>query len=357
MSDILHILPAEPFGGAQRLALDLAATQRGSGRDVGIVWTNRGDRARQAAEQAGVPFDFAGEGVERVTAVKQLAREAGSVHLHLAPPWIGLALPRRSCVVLHLHVRPSLTVHEPSVRRRIDAFAERSLLNRADRLIAISEWVSEAWQEEYPAIADKIDVVFNGIPLPPVLGRQDVSGRPLTVGVACRLSDRKGIEEFIRLAVAIRERSPEVAFRVAGDGPMRGRYEEMAADAGLGEAMRFDGFVGDMAGFWAGVDLAAFTPPFEPFGLRLIEPISFGLPVLAYKNGSGSDEVIARCRGVAATPYEDRDALADIAVDLSQRPDERQRLSEAGLSDVREHFSIEAMTRAVDAVYVRARGA
>jgi glycosyltransferase involved in cell wall biosynthesis len=99
------------------------------------------------------------------------------------------------------------------------------------------------------------------------------------------------------------------------------------------------------------VDIAAFTPPCEPFGLRLIEPIAHGVPVLAYRNGTGSDEVIDRCRGIVAAGYGEAGELAQAAVALVQSQPRRRQLVEAGLADLRQHFSVETMEAGVRAAY------
>ena len=106
-----------------------------------------------------------------------------------------------------------------------------------------------------------------------------------------------------------------------------------------------------MGAFWAGADLAAFTPPFEPFGLRLIEPIAYGVPVIAYRTGSGADEVIDACRGVRAVSYADAVALAREALALKNDPVALTTHGEAGRADIAKRFSMAAMTAGVTAVY------
>jgi glycosyltransferase involved in cell wall biosynthesis len=81
-------------------------------------------------------------------------------------------------------------------------------------------------------------------------------------------------------------------------------------ERGLERIVSFAGFVSPIGRFWADVDLAAFTSPCESFGLSLIEPVAAGVPAVGYLTGAGSDEVIARCRGIEAVPYGDADALA-----------------------------------------------
>ena len=192
---VLHLVPGAPFGGAQRLAVDLAAEQRRRGVDARLLLLSNGARSAATAEAADVPATVAGTGLARIAATRRAVRAASAdiLHLHLPPPWLVPVLPRGR-TVMHLHVRPSLTVHARSARRRLDALGERLTLSRANRAIAISAWVELAWRSAHPGLAVPIDVVHNGVVLPPVSPSAGQSAmRPFTVAIACRLADRKGV--------------------------------------------------------------------------------------------------------------------------------------------------------------------
>ena len=350
---VLHLVPGSPFGGAQRLVVDLAVKQREQSIDASILLLSTGPRLREFAEEKGVPAQTVREGPSRFPDTYRLVRKADAdiLHLHIPPPWLAFALPRKPTLV-HLHVRPVLSVHGSSVRRQLDALGERLTLSRADYAIAISHWVKDAWRTAYPQTKARFKVVYNGVNLPPVPTREAVE-QPFTISAACRLSDRKGIEEFIEFATVVKGQLPDAEFRIAGDGPLREVYEQAARDAGLGDAIVFEGFVSDMPSFWAKANAAAFTSPFEPFGLRLIEPITHLRPVLAYKNGTGSDEVIAQCRGIISAPYGDPETLATEAVRLASDRKRSKQIASEGLEDVTERFSVDAMSASLQAVYDR----
>jgi glycosyltransferase involved in cell wall biosynthesis len=230
----------------------------------------------------------------------------------------------------------------------LDALATRWLLGRADRAIAITEWIADAWRRGGAPRGLPIDIVTNGIELPDVPVARVLG---TTIGVACRLSDSKGLEELLALLPALKARLPGLAICIAGDGPRRARYEAQAAETGV--PVSFLGFVSDLEAFWRSVDLSIFSAPFEPFGLRLIEPVAYGVPVAAYRNGTGSDEVIDRCRGIAAVPYGDVVGLADLVADILSNSDRRRRMAVEGREDVAQHFTVAAMARGVDATYAR----
>jgi glycosyltransferase involved in cell wall biosynthesis len=354
---VVHILPAFPFGGAQRLAVDLAVRQSAKGFAPSIIFlsqsTDQGDQAVAAAKSAGIEAHILyGNSIAKVWRLRSVLMQAlpNVVHLHMpSPPMLAVLVPQRKFgLVAHLHARPILAVHAATPARRVTALAQRILLAHCDRTIAISQWIAEAWRMSQPRLAPV--VVYNGVALPrvlPDLARNDA----FTVGMASRLSDRKGVEEFLQAAAEIHLRAPDIRFRIAGDGPLRNVYEQTALELGLGDIMTFDGFVSDMGAFWRSIDLAAFTSPFEPFGLRLIEPVAAGVPVIAYLTGTGADEVIDQCRGVAAVPYGDVSAFADTVLAMRDDAGQRRHMAEDGRADIAKKFETSIMETSVSGVY------
>jgi glycosyltransferase involved in cell wall biosynthesis len=338
--------------------IDLAQAQNKTGTAAGIWYTNAGSVAHEIAKAAGVgvvsPADSEGSLWRRMRALRRALRKRDFdiVHLHLPPPWIAGVLPRNRSfgLVTHLHAPPP-RLHVGSPRRSIDAVGARVILSRSDLLISVSQWIEDRSRGALPGLATPVRIVYNGTILPcdAAFCERD-RGEPV-VGMATRLAPEKGVEELLDLARRIHELAPHIRFRLAGDGPMRAEYEALALQRGLGGVLAFCGFVEDIAAFWGGIDVAAFTPPIEPFGLRLIEPIAHGVPVIAYRNGTGSDEIIDRCRGIVATAYGQVGELAQAAVALAQSQPKRRQLVEAGIADLRRCFTVEAMEAGVRAAY------
>lgn len=355
---ILHIVPASPYGGAQRLVIDLAAWQNSGKTTAEIIFTAsdtaQADLALRAAERSGaLSSAICGRPWNLIYRLRRAISRSGilAIHLHVPPPWMlaTFFFKHHSLALIgHLHVRPTLMVHKSTRVRRIETAFQAALMRRCDRLIAISGWIADAWRAAHPSLDPCI--VYNGIPTPErQLVREDRVH--FTLGMASRLSDRKGVEEFLEVAAAVHKLAPDIRFVIAGDGPLRPRYERRVVELGLEHSLRFVGFVEDMPSFWRQLDLAAFTPPFEPFGLRLLEPLAHGLPVVAFRTGTGADEVIERCRGISSSEYGDIDALAKTVVELRAHPKRRFVMADEGFRDLTEHFSIRTMAAGVYATY------
>lgn len=350
---VLHVLPAEPFGGIQVVAVGLALQQRHAGLDARLLFTNAGREARRRASAAGVPvLRSRADGHRAGRMLSVVARLHGSraeiLHLHAPPPWIVAALvigPART-VVTHLH--------GPVGEWPVDRLAARRLAGRSAGLIAVSAWVKQGAAAALGCRPERIGVVYNGVEVPPAPPTRRASAEaPPTFGMATRLEADKGLDAFLHAAARIAELQPAARFRLAGEGPARTQAEAIARRL-LPGRVEFSGFVEDLGAWWTGVDVALFTAPVEPFGLRLLEPLGHGVPVVAYLNGTGSDEVARMCRGVVTVPWGDTAAFARRAVALAASCDERSRLVREGREDLAACFSLAGMERAIGGVYDQA---
>lgn len=350
---VLHVLPAEPFGGIQVLATALAREQRRTGTQATLFFTNSGEAARSHTKGAGVPAwlpEGDGRGLVQVIASLRSLHGAAAdiVHLHAPPPWVALnpALFRGKRIVTHLHsgVGP----------RAIHRAAAARLAGRSDALVAVSGWVARISLEVLGRGQDKLSVIYNGIDLPPQAGCVAARSPPV-FGMATRFGTDKGIDGFLEAARHIARLVPDARFRLAGDGAMRESAMRRARDELPGK-VDFPGFVTDMIGFWHSIDVALFGAPAEPFGLRLIEPVAHGVPVVAFLTGAGSDEVADRCRAIIAVPWPDHEGFARHAVELARDHARRCRMVNEGRADLAQHFSMTGMERRLDVLYSQILG-
>lgn len=351
---ILHVAPGEPFGGIQKLVVELAAHQLKNGLEVSVLWTGAADRASAICQQYGVRTNVASGGfLQRFFRARSALRHqsADILHLHMPPPWIALLLPTLSgakCVHLHGKV-----VARDTLQARVTSHFEKRIVRQADILVAISSWIQTVWLAKYPT-ADIVRV-FNGVPVPADIRMQPARAKrdfPI-IGFASRLAADKGVSEFIEFVVEMNKIMPNVRFLVAGDGPERPAIERRLEFLVRDGTVRLLGHIDDMSLFWRQLDLSVFCAKDEPFGLRLIEPVVHGTPVIGYRTGAGSDEVADLCAGIATVPYDDAAGLAALGAELLTDTARRTMMSGAGFQDAQVHFSINAMTDALEGVYCK----
>lgn len=350
---ILHLLPASPFGGLQRLALSLAAAQQRAGLDPELVTIYRDEHLVAAAQATALPCRATAGPPVCFAAVRQLAAwfraaDHDIVHVHGHVLW-SLVLSRTLLAgpkIVHLHTYP------PAGRALKYRMADHLLRADAARFIGVSRPVAEAWvRRGIPA--GKVAVVYNGIEVPQ--GIDVPSSEASRFGMATRLDISKGVLEFCRACAAVGNRMPDAEFVLAGEGPAESQVEQAAIGLGIRQRLRLAGFVQDVMAFWRDeIDVALFTSPSESFGLGLLEPVLAGKPVVAFRNGTGSDEVCDRCRGIVSVPWGDWEGFTEAAVRLATDEEERLRRVAAGIEDIRNHFSLQKMEENVRLVYSQA---
>jgi glycosyltransferase involved in cell wall biosynthesis len=127
-----------------------------------------------------------------------------------------------------------------------------------------------------------------------------------------RLKRYKGVEFALRALAAVRALQAEVSLDICGQGDDRPRLEALAAELGLGDTVRFRGFVSEdekrrlLRQAWAVV----FPSPKEGWGITNVEAAACGTPALA-SDSPGLRESVRHDVTGYLVPHGDWRALAD----------------------------------------------
>ncbi|MBK7973339.1 MAG: glycosyltransferase family 4 protein [Deltaproteobacteria bacterium] len=195
------------------------------------------------------------------------------------------------------------------------AWLDRRLVRCAERVLVFGPFIEAQVRELYPEAA--VARVTPCVDVPAArLGRAEVRSRlgagdaPVLLTVNF-LHPRKRVDLFLAAVAEVATRHPDVIGVVVGEGPERARLEALAARLGIGERVRFAGFVPDeeLGSWYRMASVYLHTAHDESFGLTVLEAGSSGVPVVAVREGGVcetlDDGVTALL--VDATP----DALAD----------------------------------------------
>lgn len=145
-----------------------------------------------------------------------------------------------------------------------------------------------------------------------------------------RLKRYKGVEFAIRAVAAARKTRPDITLDICGQGDDRPRLERLAVELGLGDAVRFLGFVSEeekqrlLRRAWAVV----FPSPKEGWGITNVEAAACGTPALASDSPGLRESVQNRVTGYLV-PHGDWRALADRMLALAADPALVERLGRA----------------------------
>lgn len=164
--------------------------------------------------------------------------------------------------------------------------------------------------------------------------RQRAEGSPFTVLMTARLDAIKDQATLIRAFARFHRRVPQSRLLLAGDGPLRGDLEALAAREGLDPATVFLGRRSDVPELLGAADLFAYcTTSAEGAPFALIEAVAAGLPILAAATAA-CPEILAegqagRLLPPAAADPEAVEHWATALEELWQNPAERRRLAAA----------------------------
>ena len=205
-----------------------------------------------------------------------------------------------------------------ALRRKVQQL-DRIALGEATRLFATSRNVAGRLERSTGLSAEVL-------PHPPQELSYRCTGYEGFVLSVNRLDRAKRIDLLLEAAAL----DPSLQVVVAGDGPDRGRLEELARERGLG-GVRFAGRVSedDLAELYGRCLAVYYAPVDEDFGMVPFEAFLSQKPVLTTTDAGGPLEVVAdRETGLVVAP--EPAELARAAGWLREHPDEAAAFGRAG---------------------------
>jgi rhamnosyl/mannosyltransferase len=182
-------------------------------------------------------------------------------------------------------------------------------------------------------------------------GPGEPAGPPAVLFVG-QMRHYKGVDDLL---VAMRAVPAPTRLLLAGDGPMRRRWEDLCGPLGLGDRVTFLGQVPDAAlpALYrsAGVLVLPSTSRAEAFGMVLLEAMASGLPCVTTEVGSGTSYVVQDGVTGLVVPPRDPAALARALGRLAADPALRARMGAAGRARALAEFPEARMVRRVEEVY------
>ena len=160
----------------------------------------------------------------------------------------------------------------------------------------------------------------------------------------------KGQEWLIGALPAIRAEFPKAKLLLAGDGPCRGRLESLAREMKLNGAVIFAGFVKEVEGVYAALDVFLLPSMFEALSNSLMSAMAYGVPSIAFHSG-GPAEIIEDETSGLLVPEKDPEAIASAVKRILREPELAAHLRQAGRVRIEAMFSADKMVQAMLRVY------
>lgn len=284
---------------------------------------------------------------------------ADLVHVQRGGPytmkWPVLALWMRggAPVVATDHDQLHAAAWKRRVLRVFDGFVRR--------FIAVSDFSTELMASRYGRGSRAVRRIHHGIDLvryrPAEPGERErlraeagIAADATVIGFIGRLAHEKGIDVLLEAAAQVLPTVPNVVLTIAGRGPEEDALRAQVARLGLGERVRFPGFVRDAAEYYRMLDVLAMPSRYEAFGLVAAEAMASGVAVVAAPAG-GLREVLGDGAAGRVVPVDDAAALAAALRELVTDPSRRAEVAAQGRQRVRERHDQERMLDATAALY------
>lgn len=357
---ILQLLATGGNGGAQESYTGLLLRLDRTRFDVRALSLSAGS-AVVRLRRLGVEVDVLPE-TDDERAIRELAgwlrhHEIDLVHAHM---FRAEVIGTRAAVAAGTPVMMA-TVHSSRVRSSADQQLLARLTPHMDRLIVPSESIERKVRAEgragapFVAIPNGVDLSRFAAPAPSCTLRREFSlpHGAFLIGVVARLELEKGQRFLVEAMPRIVDAVPSAWLAIVGEGSEAGalRAQAAALPAPARERVLLTGRRDDISALTADLSVAVLPSVREAQGISILEAMARGVPVVASRVG-GIPEVITDSEdGLLVDPGSQSD-LAAAVIRLASSDELRAQLGAAGRRTVAERFSIDAMVRRVEDLYL-----
>jgi glycosyltransferase involved in cell wall biosynthesis len=328
MARIALLLPSLEAGGAERVALTLAAEFLAMGDAVDIVVLRREGALVGSVPAKARLIDLGAERLRNAhrPLAAYLARERPDALLASIWPLTSIAVwaARRSrtrvVVVEHNTLSAEMPAWRPAIRALFRVILRWSHPRAAAR-VAVSRGAADDLARLCGLPVEAVEAIHNPIPARSPVAPQDVPDwrgagrRILNVATLKRQKNHPLLlDAFARIA------RPEDRLAIVGEGPERGVIEQAADDLGISGQLLLVGHAPDPNRWYATADLFVLSSDYEGFANVVAEALGHGLTVVSTDCPSGPAEILQDLGRLA--PVGDAAALADAIDAALAEPDD-----------------------------------
>lgn len=330
--------------------------------NVSLISLRQPDASEDTLEARGIDVTYLSKSKFDPTTLPALLREldgkqADILHLHGygATTFGRLAAARRGWpTVLHEHANLTSTPWFQKI-------ADRLLAPYTDLAIAVSRSTADFVVNARLVPAERTRVVYLGAPfeefsrsrtpdeVKKIREQMGVPPEAPLVGTVTRLMPSKGNEFLVAAVARVLEECPDVSFCIVGEGELQASLEAQARTLGLGDRVRFPGFIRDVAGVLMAFDVVVFPSLWEGTPLTAFEALAAGRPIVA-TDADGLVDILRDGVDSVIVPKRDSAAIASAVVRLLGDAEYRQQLgSRARVTGA--GYDIESFVRKMEQLY------
>jgi N-acetyl-alpha-D-glucosaminyl L-malate synthase BshA len=237
---------------------------------------------------------------------------------------------------------------------------QKSVCEKADKIIAVSNYTAKNIAEEYDVPRRKMEVIPNGVDInrfnPKINGKETkerlgIKHDPVILFVGI-LNFHKGVEYLIKSFSKVIRAVPNAKLVIAGDGPQRDYIIKLIDNLNLKKSVKMIGKVrdDDLLRVYAASDVLVLPSLMEGFGMVLIEAMACGKPCVASRAGGVEDVIVDGETGFIVPPA-DSDSLYQAIHDILIDDMLSKKFGVAGRKRVEENFTWDHIARRTLGVY------
>lgn len=229
--------------------------------------------------------------VRAATEIRRIALEFQPTHIHLGNPayflnFLLYLLFSKTPVVYRIGDRPSLHRWPFKVLWRV------FIAPRVAQFVCVSRFIERCLLEAVP-LSHPPSVIYGvppSRPTTPTNPFRDEGPRVFTFCYVGQITEEKGVGAFVAVATALCRERPDVRFLIAGDYSWRNPFAEgliaRIEEEGLGQRVRFVGYVEDISGLMTVSDVHVCPSiVLEAMGATVLEAKAAGLPSVVFPSG------------------------------------------------------------------------
>jgi len=240
---------------------------------------------------------------------------------------------------------------------------EKIFANWIDKFIALNKYAKYILKKDIPE--GKLNIIYDGVDLD-ITSKIDkfsfrkefgLNGEP-TVGFIGRLTEGKGLEDFIKAASIVVNKKPNVRFLVVGSSSSKNklienRIRKLAELLNLNGSLIFTGWKDDAAEIAVSFDISV-QPYTSPEGLPnvIIEAMASAKPVVT-TNIPGPTEIVIGGETGLLVPPNNPATLAEAILKLLDNPELARQMGAAGKKRAEDLFDVRKIAKEIERIYER----
>ncbi|MGD0645732.1 MAG: glycosyltransferase family 4 protein [Candidatus Bathyarchaeia archaeon] len=240
---------------------------------------------------------------------------------------------------------------------------EEKMLERANKIIAVSYFTKRELLEYYKVREERIRVIHNGVDInkfKPAKDKRKIkeelgfNADDLAILSVGRLYARKGLFTLIESMPAVVKRFKNAKFVISGKGQSdeKKKLVAHAEKIGVKDSIIFTGYYPDrkLPKLYQAADVFAFSTFYEHHPFAVLEALATGLPVVTTNVGGIPETIESGKNGLLVEPFNPRQ-FADMILYLLEHPAEAADMGFLARKTIEERFDWRIVVKDVLRVY------